>query len=233
VAHAPTDRPWTRLCRFPALLAAGALLLAGCGLSEYGGQMSSETVRLQQWDEESKILGEPIRMPELPKKDGKEQRWEVFLRLPKGVSESPTTQQNGKDPQMLGGLLAQYSGGGTAVIQMAYLGVSTDPKDKEYLSNVLNQFGGSVGGEQPFSLRGPKLELALKRKLIQDDKSSISVNIYEHGNDTVIVVYRIAKGDEERAARPIERSLTTLAEGSYDASNNQRDYDKTHRKPKR
>lgn len=239
MAHAPTDRPSARTsCRL-ALLAGGALALAGCGLSDYEGKMSSEAARVQRWDEETKALGEPIRMPELPKKDDKEQNWKVFLRLPRGVSESPVAQQNSTLAQ-LHGPLAQYAGGNnTAGIQNVYLGESDQ---KDYANAVLAPFGVSPGGESAVTVqRSPVLltgtgkslnpEITVKRRL-GEGPSSYSFNFYEHGGVQVAVVFQMEKGNSQRADAAIKYSLATL--GVEDEVYTLREaYNRTNRKPKR
>jgi hypothetical protein len=218
------------------LLAGGALLLAGCGLSDYLGQQSSEASRLQRWDEENKLLGDPLAMPEFPKKDGKAQTWDVFLRPPSGVGVSPTLQQNGKEPDLKGGLLAQYSGFGS--VQMVYLGVGTDPKDKDYVSNALGALGGTAEGLQVIPpIKGPKRDISLRREVIADEKSKTKVFVYVYDNNphTVIVAYRVVQGKEDEVARAngaIEMSLSTLAEGGTEAATSRLEFDKTHRKKK-
>src|SRR5689334_3763719 len=86
-----------------------ALATAGCGLSDYAGQMSSEAARVRAWDEEAKLLGPPITMPALPRKDDKDQTWNVFLRLPLGVATSPKAADGSTQAKMFGSLV-QYEG---------------------------------------------------------------------------------------------------------------------------
>ncbi len=87
--------------------------------------LAGEKARRDAWEEETSQLGPPITMPVLPKRDGKAQEWEVFLRLPRGVETSPRPQQDTGLAQLYGGLLAKYVGGGTKVgILNVYLGVA-------------------------------------------------------------------------------------------------------------
>jgi hypothetical protein len=240
VAHAPTGRPSPRAPRWPLLLASGALLLAGCGLKDYEEKMSAEAARVRSWDEETKVLGEPIKMPELPKKDGKEQTWNVFLRLPRGVSEAPVVQQNSTLAQLYGDRLAQYPGGSNSVgIQNVFVGVSDQ---KDYASAVLGQFGFAPGGETAVVVpRSPVLvsgtgkslgtEITVKRKLVEG-QSLYSFNFYEHGAAQVAVVFQMQKDNGQRADAAIRSSLATL--GAEDEVYPLRAvYDKTNRKPRK
>jgi hypothetical protein len=208
------------------LLVAAALLAAGCGVSDYAGHMSSEAALLRMWKEEEDVLGEPLRMPEFPKKDGKDQQtWNVFLRPPHGVSEKPTAQQNSKLTQFFGPL-AQYAAKGNRFgIQNIYLGVGTDPK--EFPSAVYGQFGASPEGESAVTIpRSPVLlsgagkdlkpEIVVKRK-VYDGPSFYSFNFYDRGKVQVAVVFQMDKGSAAKARDAIEKSLSTLGEGAGEA----------------
>jgi hypothetical protein len=206
-----------------ALLAGLVLLPAGCGLSDYEGQMAGEAALVRQWEEETKVLGDPLRMPEFPKKEGEKQAttWSVFLRPPLGVNETPVPQPNSKLTQMQGPL-AKYTAKGNAFgMQYVYLGVGTDPK--EFPAAVYNQFGAAAGGESavpiprsPVLLSGTgqelKPEITLKRKVF-DSQSHYSFNFYERGKVQVAVVYQVDKASTAKAEPVIRASLATLGEG--------------------
>jgi hypothetical protein len=227
VAHAPTAARPPSSPRWFATLAAGALLLAGCGLADYEGRMSSEAARVQRWDEEDKQLGAPIKMPELPKRDGKEQSWNVFLRLPRNVGDTPATEPNSKQAQLYGGLLAQYGGG--SGMPFVFLGVG---EQKDYATTVLSKFPTSPPAFETVVVKGPSHEVALKRKTFDDANWSYSANFSEHGNVTVAVIYCMDKGAGSRFSRAIELSLATLAQGD-EANRSGGAYPKTHQKPRR
>jgi hypothetical protein len=238
VPNAPTDRPALRA--LSAVLAAAVLLLAGCGLADYEARMSSEAALVANWDDEEKVLGDPINTPELPKTaEGKDVIWNIFLRLPRGVSNTPLTQPNATLAQLYGGLLGKYAGGNnSAGLQNVFVGLAVD--DKDYPAKVLGAFSVPAGGE---ALVGPPVprsttlrafvkdltpDVPLKRK-VYEEKPAYSFNFYEHGTTQVAVVYQTA--DKEvlaRAAIAIRMSLSTLAEGA-DADKCRSAYTKTHR----
>jgi hypothetical protein len=228
--------PLFRSLRYPALLAAGAMLLASCGLSEYTGQMSSEAVHARNWDEESKLVAPPLKMPELPLKDGKEQIWTAFLRPPRGVQADPVTQGE-QSFAKLRGSLAQYTGGGPFGIQNVYLGVVGEQKD--YLNTVCSQFTATWSKEEVVTLpRSPTLlagapkaapqVIELRRKT-GEGQSYYSVNVYNHDGIQVAVVYEVEKGAETKSVPAIKASLATLAEGG-EAGAFTKEYTKTNRK---
>jgi hypothetical protein len=244
-------RAWFRFVLCPLSF---VLALSGCGLSDYAGHMSSEAARARQWDEETKTLGPPITMPVLPKikvktkdKDGKEkeeeqdQKWYVFLRLPQGVYDSPTTAPGSTQAQ-LHGPLAQYAAGNNAFgIQNVYLGVSTD---KEFVSSVYSQFPGVGAGKEqavgvPRSLvllttarRQLSPEINVRRAAVEA-QSLYSFNFNEHGSVQVAVVFQMEKGNGAKADNAIKDSLGTLGEGEDEAAEFDRVYSKTNRKVKK
>jgi hypothetical protein len=234
-----------------ALLAAAALLLAGCGLSEYEAKLGSEKARVDRWDEETKALGEPLKMPELPKKDGKEPpEWKVFLRPPRGVSDSPVTAPNSSQVQLVGDRLAQYGAGGNTGFQSVYLGVANDVKEfKDFANSVYAalKLNVSAGSETPVAVeRSPALlaavgtgralpaEIKFRRKTIDTpadapQPSSFSFNFYESGKSQVVVVFQTEKGGTSRTETGIKLSLGTF--GFDDEVRVLRDaYAKTNRK---
>src|SRR5262245_20064427 len=69
-----------------------AVLVAGCGLSDYEQRIDQQRRGIKVWDEETKFLGEPVEPPfdNLKTPDGKVfylPAWpfETFLRMPKDV----------------------------------------------------------------------------------------------------------------------------------------------------
>jgi hypothetical protein len=253
VPDAPMARPSFRVPCRPALLAAAALLLAGCGLADYEAHMSSEAVLVQRWDEEAKQLGEPINTPELPKVDGKDVIWNLFLCLPRGCVTSPVTQPNSTLAQLRGGLLAQYAQGNNSFgIQNVYVGLSGD--DKDYPAKVLGVFAVPTGGEAPApvtpaTLRSPLLkaygknvgpEVPLKRKVVKGPPA-YSFNFFEREKSQVAVVFQTAdEGALQKAGPVINMSLATLAGpdpavqgGGPEADNCRSAYAKTHHPPQK
>jgi hypothetical protein len=188
---------------------------AGCGLSDYAGQMSSEAARVQAFDEEAKLLGPAITMPSLPKKDDKEQTWNVFLKLPLGVDTAPKTVE-GSGQAKLFGSLAQYEGHKAFDIVNVYLGVSDQ---KDFATSAFNQFGVSSGGDLVTIPRSPVVMSALGPALpptisikqrTAETQYAYSFNFYEHGNAQVAVIFQMEKGGNAKADPAIKASLATL-----------------------
>jgi hypothetical protein len=191
------------------------LASAGCGLSDYAGQMSSEAARVRAWDEEAKLLGPPIKMPELPKKDDKDQNWNVFLRLPLGVSQAPKTAEGSTQARLVGPL-AEYEGNKTFGIVNVYLGVSDQ---KDFATSALNQFGVSPGGEMVTLPRSPVVMAAVGQALpptisvkqrTAETQYAFSFNFYEHGSTQVAVIFQMDKANAAKADPAIKASLATL-----------------------
>ncbi len=227
--------------RLLALLGAVAFVSCGCGLTEYANQMSSEAGRVRAWKEENDLLGKPIWLPEFPKKNGKEQIWEVFLRLPQGISDAPITAPKSTYAQLYGPLVQYPAVNNKVGIQAVYLAVAAE--EKEFLTKVYGQFGVEAGGEQPVTIqrsitlhsattKGLSPEITVKRK-IAEGQSLYNFNFYERGNDMVAVVFQLEKGTGNKADNVIRASLATLGQGFDEERWLREAYNKSNRKPKK
>ncbi len=193
------------------------LLLGGCGLSDYGGQMSSEAARVQAWDDEAALLGAAVKMPELPKKEDKDQHWDVYLRLPQGVAGTPKTADNASQAKMFGPLV-QYEGSSRAGVVNVYLGVGGEQKD--FAASVYNQFPGVTPGGSTVtvprnlfattSARKVSPSVNLKQQVAEVAPYVYSFNFYERNNDQVAVVYQMDKANVAKAETAVKASLATL-----------------------
>lgn len=211
------------------------LCSAGCGLSDYAGQMSSEANRAHAWDEESALLGSPIKLPELPKKDDKDQSWNVFLRLPRGVAESPTTAEGSTQAKLFGSLV-RYEGSSASGIVNVYLGVSDQ---KDFVKSTFNYFVVSPGGDYvtvPRSVTvmnavGQALPptISVKQRAAEGPQYNYSFNFYEHGGTQVAVVFQLDKTKGAMAGSAIKASLATLGVGDDEAPRLRNAYDKRKR----
>jgi hypothetical protein len=144
--RAGTWRPWCLV----GLGLALAGLAAGC--SEYEGRMSSEQDRLERFDEEMRLLGDPLALPPLPekkegeKKDEKEPfRTDFFFRPPKGIpssTESPVTATYYRYLRTTP--LGNNEPDGVWWVDVA-LG---EPKDKEFANTVVKALGDWLGNYQ-------------------------------------------------------------------------------------
>jgi hypothetical protein len=144
--RAGTCRPWCLV----GLALALAGLLAGC--SEYEARMSSEQDRIDRFDEEMRLLGDPITLPPLPeKKEGEKKdekdifRTDLFLRPPRGVpatTETPVTAPYYRYTRTTG--LANNEPDGVWWIDVA----EGDPKDKEFATAVVKALADWLGNYQ-------------------------------------------------------------------------------------
>ncbi len=59
-------------------------MVSGCGVREYEERIERTRLRLQQYDADDQLLGEPISLPHVP--------FAVYLRLPREVTSTPAPQ---------------------------------------------------------------------------------------------------------------------------------------------
>jgi hypothetical protein len=81
-------RQTRRTASQPTLLAAVALAIAGCGLSDYEAKMLAEQQRVERFDRENKLLGPPLATPTAWREKAPAAP-DVYLRPPRGVEPSP------------------------------------------------------------------------------------------------------------------------------------------------
>ena len=215
------------LCPLSFVLAS-----AGCGLSDYTAGIASEKARIDYWEKENKLLGsKKITMPVFPEKTDKDSKdtkppeWKVFLRLPQGVGESPTTVAKDKqETQFFNSILVQYvSYKNTFGIQNVYLAVGNNLKDFE--KKVYEYFGTSPGDERvetikrsptliPGTGKSVSLEIPYKKKQFQGPSSDYSFYFFERDKTQVAIVFQLEKNIGPKADDAIKFSLATLGVGS-------------------
>jgi hypothetical protein len=185
--------------------------------------MSSEAARVRAWDDEAKLIGGPAKMPDLPKKDDKEQRWNLFLRLPVGVSDSPKLTDNLSAVKFVGPQLAQYDGNNAFGIANVYVGVS---EQKDFVNNAFSFFGVSPGGTDVAIPRSPVVmnsvgqalpaTISVKQKT-DATQYAYSFNFYEHGGLQVAVIFQMDKANAAKADAAIKASLASIGVGDDEA----------------
>src|SRR5262245_11333626 len=195
----------------PAVLLAGlALAAAGCGLGDYETKMLAEQTRMERFDRDNKLLGQPLTPPS---------KWSevqpaapnLFLRPPQGVQPTPGTGEPWH------GLLYYYPGDGksTTVVDRMYLAWAAGREDvgedvrRIYLSvDVPSQQFTSVPppGVQPQNLRQWRL------------KGQFASLLYVDGQKKLAIIYQVkssyvdSQGNVTKAAMDaIGASLNTLA----------------------
>lgn len=220
------------------LLLAALALAAGCGLSEYGKLMEAEQKRLQQMDEQAKLLGDPA---ELPVKGA-----EVFLLLPKGIA--PRAELFGEVVYRFSrNPYGRYSSGGpdnqVAPIQEVYVGASPGGKLDEFVQKVLQPFG-TTGGKPGKKVINPLGRAAMQFDWINFEDANNPPSAYQSFFATlpgaqpvqVAVIFRMPKDQSENQSqkqlidKAIDASLQTLAVGPDAEQERQRH---TQAKPKK
>jgi hypothetical protein len=229
------------------------LIPAGCGLANYESRLEMAQKQAQHLDEEEKYLGKVAEMPKLPSRDSQEQSWNVFLRLPREISEKPASQKDSPLAQLFGELAvyeqSKDSAAGTGrptpgpggkvgaagSFQNVYLGVAaTDRKD--FAKEVMQLFP-AAGEPHPenVTLRSPQRQMTISRYIYDDTASSLSINFYQRGKTQVAVVYRVTRGGltpqsskPSELSKAIELSMLTLGLDEEVVSL-RTEYDKTHK----
>ena len=182
---------------------------------------------MQQRDEENKYLGNPAEMPKLTPQEGKEPIWNLFLRLPKGISEKPQAA-------LFGEMLAEYPAASGDFVNL-YLCVTRDQKD--FPKEVLQLFPpvGEVRNEN-ITLSTIERQIPLSRYTFDDGQTTLSVNIFQEGKRQVAVVYRVKRGGlspqnvkSSELRKTIDLSLQTLGV-DVEAAKMRAAFDKFHKK---
>jgi hypothetical protein len=202
----PSRNHRVRLCFLAALL----LSVGGCGLSEYEKKMLDSQNRLERWEEEKRLLGDPIAMPTVADKEGTEfPIANVFLRLPKGLSTQPDKPRQK--------LLYPYNPAGNAGqvirVEFAAAGEKAD-EQANFVRDVMRCFSASGGKttntQQRFSGDGREIPLVFDKIEFFDNQYDYLVYI-NTGSTKVAVVYVIAKDKKGAISKTLELSLKTFA----------------------
>lgn len=95
-----------------ALVFVSLMMLLGCDAAEYQKRMDIQRARMKIFDEESKWLGKPLEQAVVKVKTEEFPGWpfEVFLRLPKGISASVAGEKEFGILQYQGFLVFRYPG---------------------------------------------------------------------------------------------------------------------------
>jgi hypothetical protein len=181
-----TARPWPARARLCLLLAG--LACAGCGLGEYEAKMLAEQQRLERFDRDNRLLGDPVSAPaawaratsSIP---------ELFLRLPRGVRPAPD-ENPWNDP------LFHYPGDGRPFdrVFLAWGGGKDLRADVEKLyaaakKSPLTATTTPLPGAPALTLTGFAAEEAPER----DGRQFVSY-VYFDPTGRLAVVYRVDRG---------------------------------------
>jgi hypothetical protein len=199
-----------RLGRFLVCWLGGLLLASGCGVADYEGKMLSAQKRLERYEEESRLLGNPLTLPSRDTKDaGKQRIAHLFLRPPKGIS---TTAENESEPRNR--LLYSYrprsanAAGGVALVELA----AGDQKD--FAAEVLRCVNPSgKAASRTREVRHPLRQTAttFETTEFEDDQYFYTVNVWRGAKNQIAVVYWVFKDRRAGASKAVDLSLESFA----------------------
>ena len=189
------------------------LALTGCGLADYEKKMREADARVQRFDEENRLLGDPLTLPtdHAPPVD-------VFLRPPRGVSKSGAAD----DPS--------HFAGGAGLCSDLYLlfGDAEGGKDK-LEKQIAERFGAAGLSWQTVTAR-PGLDLdaaefADPRAPVNTPAVFIAYAHQTSGRAPVGVVFHIAQANRAGVEPTLKASLASYAEAG-DAAKARADFGK-------
>jgi hypothetical protein len=194
------------------------LAVAGCGLADYEKKMREADARVQHFDEENKLLGDPLNLPGADRAPPVD----VFLRPPRGVSKSGAAD----DPY--------HFAGGAGLCSDLYLmfGDAEGGKDK-LEKQVEERFGAAGLNWQPVTVRPadrPALdfdaaEFADPRAPANAPAVCIAYVHQTQGRAPAGVVFRVAQPNRAGVEPTVKKSLESYAEAG-DAAKARSDFAK-------
>ncbi len=197
---------------FRILIPIALLALTGCGVADYEKKMQDAEVRVQRFDEENRLLGEPLFLPaHTDKEEGAP--IDVFLRPPKGVETKDKTQP---------GELEYHYPATSGVCTDLYLsfGAKDDGRDKLEKA-IADRLGAAAPNWQPVEVRPPfgrpavafdAVEFADPRAAANAPADYIAYVHQTPGLPAVGVVFRFLQSNRAAADPAVKMSLETFAE---------------------
>jgi len=214
-----------------------AVLIAGCGLSDYEGRMRAAQERVARFTDESEMLGPQVAIPtklvvSTPAKDpqgkkdpkgakdqkpptpGTERRnvitYPFYLRLPRGIRPTP-------DPDARFDLVYRYPKSGNSGFAEVYLAFGTEPPTT-FADRVARVFPRGaepvVPSQKEVTVPGRQQALTFDVREFNDAQTAWSVCAHSEGNSTIAIVYRMDKAQKPALQNVVELSLSTLAMGT-------------------
>jgi hypothetical protein len=211
-----------RLARLPLrlraflILAAGSLLVAGCGLNDYETKMIQEHETLLYLDEQAKSLDVPVKFPERTEKEGVVRSKDVFIRPPKGIRVDPEK----KGPPQYGTLLSQYlpsPRANTGSFKEVAVAASTKSME-DFKKDVIHAFGidKDVSTSKLSVERGPgqtPLTFDQARIDASDGQHTFLIHFLRDPKIKLAVVFKLPK-DDTQASKTMKLSLASVAVGA-------------------
>jgi hypothetical protein len=196
------------------LLSMLTLTAAGCGLNDYEARMTAIQQRIQQRDEENKLLADPIDVPTRTEGKKKVEVGSLFFRPPMGIPSSCSPS----DPR--GGLLYRFpstasppGAGSDAPGAVALVEVAFAPLKVKLGEDVLRLFPNAdpKTAWSKHTLPGDEGGQTFQTAEFSDDNYFYSINICAGNASQVAVVFWVVKGSEQNVRKTLDLSLKTLA----------------------
>lgn len=201
------------------------LLLPGCGLRDYEELMREAEAHEHHFDEQSKLLDEPLNAPTMKDKEtgGNIPVAQFFLRPPKGIER--TCEEAPRE-----GLLYRYpvrqasTAGPFLMMELAF---GHDQKEF-YKQKVEPHFRADRNTSDTSMVRvidpdrGAPLDFA--RYEFSEGNVLYSINVCQSGQLQIAIVYHISKGSVTNARQAMNLSLQSLGLGPGAASRQQQAY---------
>jgi hypothetical protein len=200
------------------------LLGSGCGVSDYEARMINAQERMQRYEEETRLLTDPLSIPQVemgPEKT-KVPIFNLFIRAPAGINITPDPEPDPRMPRMSHLYSYRARQPNTGAVELFALAFGDQ---KEFADNLRRSFSISVNSRKR-PVRGPGREETTTFDTYEfpDDQSQyfLSVNLWTGGDDKQIaVIYWLFKGREGATAKDVQMSLESFAVGAE--ANRQRD----------
>lgn len=191
-----------------ALLLCCLSLVAGCGVAEYEARLKAAQERIKRREDESKLLGPGITVPQVKNMDGTSYpAVNMFLRLPKGLSTSPAA-----GPRL--GLLHVYAPtqAGAAAPFAEVLIAYAKAGDAKFVEDVMKAFTASNTPTRTEFVAKPvgRPETRFTRTSFESNQFFYSVNHWAGTRQQVIVAYVLNNAQRGTGARALDLSLETF-----------------------
>jgi hypothetical protein len=174
--------------------------------------MATAQARARRFDEENKILEDPIKWPE--KKENEKNYVEVFYRPPRGISQTPSQNKNGP-------LYVFSRSGNAGPIQEIWVGASTQAKFAEEVAKLCPPaVGKPVSGHASVTPPGRAETLNFDFTAFDDAGSTFVICIYKKEDAQAAIVFHLEK-TKDSILFPQDRTkateLSTKMEMSLDS----------------
>jgi hypothetical protein len=202
VQEADFMAPSRLIANLACWLSGLCLLVCGCGVAEYEKKMDAAQKRLQRFEEESRLLDDPVTAPTFTDKSGKEVPGpSLFFRPPKGIGGQPAKELRVRlfhtyQPRSSGPVA-----GGFAYVELAF-----GDGRPEFYDEVLRSY--TAAGERTTRTRVKGFQTTE----FSDGQYFYSVNRWQGSDKPVVITYWIVPNSRTSTTdRTIDLSLESFA----------------------